>query len=173
MAFHAGGVTNPTASDIRYYRTLLMWTRNNSHQFSLINSHDKTAPVRDSSQRRTLEDRLKRRMRLSKNFLLLLSPETRKDDDWVPFEIEYAIDVCMIPVIVAYVDYDQIMKPEDLWHLWPTALSERISNRTTRAIHIPFRQWAIRDAIRQFTHRNLPNTALDFYDLASHRLGNG
>jgi hypothetical protein len=36
-------------------------------------------------------------------------------------------------------------------------------------MHIPFKQKAIDEAIRQFNHDNLPTTSLSYYTAAAHR----
>ena len=54
IAFHAEGKTDPTASDIKYYRLLKMWHEHDDVGFRFINSHDKVAAVRDTSKKETL-----------------------------------------------------------------------------------------------------------------------
>jgi antiphage defense system Thoeris ThsB-like protein len=49
IAFHAGGTTDPTASDIKYYRLLKAWHENDDIEFRFVNSHEKVAGVRDTS----------------------------------------------------------------------------------------------------------------------------
>jgi len=152
VAFHAGGTTDPTAtkSDIKYFNTLKMWHKNSDHQFRLIDSHEKTASVRDSSKKLTLETRLRERLNNSKNMLLIVTGNTINDTDWVPFEIEHAVDSCRIPIIAAYPNYMTIKNPKKLGHYWPSALKSRINNGQASVIHIPFKQTAITDAIDQF-----------------------
>jgi len=85
IAFHANGMTDPTASDIKYYNLLKAWTQLGDDNFSFINSHDKTASVRDSSLRETLKTRLVTRLKNSKHILLIVGKTTIEDTDWVPF----------------------------------------------------------------------------------------
>lgn len=94
VAFHAGGTSDPTVSDIKYYNTMKMWDANKRIDFSLINSHEKTSAVRDSSTRDTLRRALVTRLNNSKNMVLILTMGTKNDTDWVPFEIAYAVDNC-------------------------------------------------------------------------------
>ncbi|MGY4174965.1 hypothetical protein ACVIHH_000256 [Bradyrhizobium sp. USDA 4518] len=169
IAFHAGGMTDPTASDIKYYRMLKAWHEHDDIEFEFINSHDKVAAVRDSSKRETLRRSLVERLNNSKNMVLIIGTTTRFDTDWVPFEIGYAVDSCKIPIIVTYVGYDWITGPAELRDLWPPALASRIGNGTVRAIHIPFKQRAIDDAIRQFHHNNMPTNSLNYYTADAHR----
>jgi len=165
VAFHAGGTTDPTASDIRYYNTLKMWSANKKIDFTLINSHEKTSAVRDSSARETLRRALVTRLNNSKHMFLILTAETKKDIDWVPFEIEHAVDVCEIPIIAAYPDYDSILAPADLSHYWPSSLATRISTGAARVIHIPFKMQAVLDSIEQFgvLNTSYPINGLGFY----------
>ncbi len=161
IAFHADGTTDPTASDIKFYNLLKAWTAKSDDEFSLINSHEKTAAVRDSSKRDTLRARLVSRLNNSKHLLLIIGKTTKLDKDWVPFEIIQAIDKCKIPVIVAYtssvVDTDKaITSPNNLASYWPPALKTRIQNGTVNAIHIPFKKEPLKDAIGQFDPNNVP-----------------
>jgi len=169
IAFHAGGTTDPTASDIKYYRMLKAWHEHDDIDFKFINSHDKVSAVRDSSKKMTLQRSLMERLNNSKNMVLIVGPTTRFDTDWVPFEIGYAVDHCKIPIIVTYTGYDWILAPIQLRPLWPPAFANRVANSTTRAIHIPFKQRVIDEAIRQFDYDNLPSTALSYYTAETHR----
>jgi hypothetical protein len=169
IAFHAEGKTDPTASDLKYYRLLKAWHANDDIVFSFINSHEKVASVRDSSTKDTLRRSLIKRMDNSKNMILIVGETTRMDTDWVPFEIKYAVDVCEIPIIVAYTGYETLINPSAVSDLWPSALAERIRNRSARAIHIPFKRNAIDAAIRQFDFSNPPKGPLTYYSLDAHR----
>lgn len=124
---------------------------------------------RDSSKKATLQRSLIERLNNSKNMVLIIGPTTRFDTDWVPFEIGYAVDRCKIPIIATYTGYDCILNPIQLTPLWPPALAHRIGNSTVRAIHIPFKQRAIDEAIRQFDHNNLPTSPLSYYTAEAHR----
>jgi len=169
IAFHAGGTTDPTASDIKYYNMLKAWHSNDGMDFRFVNSHEKQSAVRDSSARETLRRSLKARLDGSKNMVLIVGPTTKSDTDWVPYEIEYAVDTCGIPIIVAYTGYGKVMAPRELSGLWPAALVARFNSGTLRAIHIPFRQAAIDCAIGQFHLSNMPKNGELYYSLAAHR----
>jgi len=169
IAFHAGGTTDPTASDIKYYRILKAWHEHDDIEFEFINSHDKVSGVRDSSKKTTLLRSLMERLKNSRNMVLIIGPTTRFDTDWVPFEIGYAVDHCKIPIIATYIGFDCILEPIRLTPLWPPAFANRVGNSTVRAIHIPFKQRMIDDAIRQFDHDNLPTTSLSYYTADSYR----
>lgn len=166
VAFHAGGTTDPTASDIRYYNTLKMWAANKHIEFTLINSHEKTSAVRNSSVRETLRRTLVTRLNNSKQMLLILTTSTKIDTDWVPFEIAYAIDTCKIPIIAAYPDFVSILAPAALSDYWPSALATRIANGVARVIHIPFKKEPILDAIEQFgiANTSYPTDGYGYYN---------
>lgn len=156
VAFHAAGTADPTASDIKYYNLLRAWRVREECDFSFINSHEKTAAVRDTSKRETLRRVLVERLCNSKNMILILGHATRFDDDWVPFEIAYAVDKCKIPIIAAYPGYVAIKFPNQLSNTWPRALAMRIRSGTARVIHVPFTKAPLSDAATQFNHGNFP-----------------
>jgi hypothetical protein len=163
VAFHAEGTSVPTDSDIKYYNLLKAWTHRKDDDFSMINSHEKTSAVRDSSIRQTLRSRLVTRLRNSKHLLLIIGQTTKNDSDWVPFEIGYAVDECGIPIIATYVDYSHVLHPSALEPLWPAALKKRITDKTARVIHIPFRKEPLRAAIIRFDCETQPKSGLSIY----------
>lgn len=156
VAFHANGTAEPTESDMKYYQLLKAWKIRTEGEFEFVNSHEKTAAVRDTSSRETLRSRLAERLRNSKNMLLIIGETTRRDTDWVPFEIEYAVDTCKIPIIAAYPNYTWILSPGELRPKWPAALASRIDNGTAHVIHIPFKQAPLADALPRFSYDNYP-----------------
>lgn len=163
VAFYAAGTSDPTASDIRYYNLLRAWHENEGIDFHFVNSHDKSAAVRDSSSRQRLKVVLAERLRNSKNMVLILGKSTKLDRDWVPFEIAYAVDSCEIPIIAAYPDYSYILNPGGHTSEWPAALTERIEDETARVIHVPFKREPLRAAISQFTYASPPKTSQSHY----------
>ena len=162
VAFHANNTPDPTDSDMKYYNTLRMWKVRAEIDFQFINSHEKR-DVRDWSSKETLRRALKERMNNSKHLILIIGETTRFDNDWIPFEIEYAVDNCEIPIIAAYPGYSSIMNPSSHSDLWPKALADRINNGTARVIHVPFKKEPIADAVSQFDFDNLPNSSLSYY----------
>ena len=157
VAFHAAGTSDPTASDIKYYNLMRAWKELDGTEFSFINSHDKAAAVRDTSSKQRLRAVLAERLRNSRNMVLILGKTTRFDEDWIPFEISYAIDTCKIPIIAAYPAYASIRHPTTHVSEWPAALAERIQSKTAHVIHVPFKQTVLVDAIGQFDHNNYPS----------------
>lgn len=171
IAFHANGTTDPTASDIKYYNLIKAWTGKKDDDFSMINSHDKTAAVRDSSKHETLRSRIITRLNDSKHLLLIIGKTTKEDTDWVPFEIRHAVDNCNIPIIAAYTVIDKpIYNPSDFSIYWPKALESRINNETAGVIHIPFKKEAIKDSISQFGPNKFPKEkGLGYYSKEAYR----
>lgn len=163
IAFHAEGKTDPTASDIRYYRMLKAWHANDDVEFKFVNSHDKVSAVRNTSMAETIMRSLRERLKNSKNMVLIIGDTTKNDRDFVPYEITYAVDTCKIPIIAVYTGYSSILDPSLLRSLWPTALANRIDNLTAKVIHIPFKQSVIDAAIKQFDYSNLPEGSLIYY----------
>jgi hypothetical protein len=92
IASHANGTTIPVDSDMKYHNLMKAWTAKSDDDFALINSPDKASAVRDSSLHAPLRASLPERLRNSKNLVLIIGETTRFDTDWVPFEIEKAID---------------------------------------------------------------------------------
>ncbi|MBZ5673677.1 MAG: TIR domain-containing protein [Acidobacteriia bacterium] len=172
VAFHADGNNLPGGkSDIDYYQLLCAWNANKHHEFQIINTHEKFSAVRDSSQKSTLRAGLMERLRNSKNMLLIVGDTTRFDTDWVPFEIEKAVDSYGIPIIVAYTGVSTAIRNASNYSgCWPPALASRIKSGTAGAIHIPFKQAPIYAAIDQFSHTNIPlGAGLGVYDDAAYR----
>ena len=54
VAFHAAGTNQPGKSDIDYYNLMKAWEAKTADEFTMINSHDKAAAVRDTSLHATL-----------------------------------------------------------------------------------------------------------------------
>lgn len=151
IAFDGLGKVNPTESDFRYYSVIQGWDANKKIEFNFTNSHEKTYAVRDTSSLITLQSRIRERLSLSKNMVVILSSDTRKSGSLLSYEIEQAVDVYKLPLIISYVDFDIVAKPESLHGYWPKALKDRIDNGSAKAIHIGFKKEPILDAIGQFS----------------------
>lgn len=155
--FHAGGTTDPTESDIRYFHMLKAWkVRDDEGDFKFIDSHAKNEAVNDSSKRETLRSSLVYRMLRSKHMIVIITNTTKDDTDWVPYEIRYAVDECEIPIIAAYPGKGAIKQPETLSSLWPTALAARINDGSASVIHVPFQKEVVSAAVGQFGPDALP-----------------
>jgi hypothetical protein len=171
VAFHADGNNIPGKTDIDYYNLMRAWHAKGDDDFTMVNSHDKSRAVRDSSLNATLRSSLLERLRNSRNMVLIIGETTKNDTDWVPFEIQQAVDTYRIPIIVAYTTCEgPIRDPSALSRYWPTALSARINGGSINAIHIPFKKAPLNAAIDQFSHNQLPNGGgLGYYDAAAYK----
>jgi hypothetical protein len=168
IAFAAEGNTDMFASDIKYYRLLTAWNAMKGRDFELINPHDRGPMLREGSKEETIKRTLRSRLDKSKRMLLLVGDKTKFDDDFVPYEIEYAIDSCKLPIIVCYVNLDKKIvagstSGDTLRKYLPKALLDRIDNDTARTIHIPFRQEIIAKAMQQYNKGNMPPFAFSAY----------
>ena len=151
VAFDGLGQTDPTKSDFRYYATLQAWTKNKNIDFKITDSHSKTDAVRDSSLKSTLYARIRERLSASKNMIVIISKDTRKTGSVLSYEIEQAIDVYKIPLIIVYPGYSSICDVDALSDMWPKSLTDRINKKDTKAIHIAFAKEPILEAINRFT----------------------
>lgn len=169
FGFDGLGETDPTKSDFKYYATVQAWNAAKHIDFKFVNSHEKVSPVRDTSKLSTLQSSIRERLAASKNMVVIISSETRKSGSVLSWEIEKAVDYYELPLIVAYVGYEAILRPSDLHHLWPNALAQRINNKTAQAIHIPFKKDALFNAIGRFTvNGEKIGIPLQFYSREAH-----
>ena len=116
------------AHDFCYYNTLRMWKGQDS-SFTFVDSHNKTYNVRDDSTWETLQARLRKRLRASKNIVLFLSSIT-VESKALREELEYGMGNQGLPVIVIYPEYSEktdiagvngIKQPiKNLWDKVPT-----------------------------------------------------
>lgn len=160
VAFDGQGTVNPTQSDLKYLGLLRSWNNSKNYELTFSDSHLKTYRVLDSSQRRTLENRLMERLRNSKNMLLILSNSTNYDRGMLNFEIEKAVDVYNLPIIVAYTGCEYLLDARKYSNRWPKALEKRIDDESLLAIHISFKEKAIMTAINQFSVHNTEDNRL-------------
>lgn len=169
FGFDGLGEKDPSKSDYKYYTTLHGWAASKHIDFKFVNSHEKASAVRDSSKRATLEASIMRRLRASKNMIVTLSDDTRKSGSMLSFEIEKAVDIYELPLIIAHTGFVSVLNPTALSNRWPTALTTRINNGSATAIHIPFKKDAIFDAIGQFTvNSNNLTGGLNYYNRETH-----
>ncbi len=171
IAFDGLGETDPTKSDFRYYSVIQAWDASKAIDFKFVDSHEKTSAVRDTSKRATLQARIQERLRASKNMLVILSSDTRKMGSMLSYEIEQAVDIYKLPLILAYVAYQVILHPHLLSNYWPHSLSSRIGNAVGNMIHIPFAKDPLMDALPRFTvNGEMPNGGVHgYYNADTHR----
>jgi len=171
IAFAADGNVDMFASDIKYYRLIQGWDAMKGKDFEIINAHEKSSAIRAWSSEETIKRTLRDRMNKSKRMLLLVGETTKSDDDFVPYEIEYAIDSCKIPIIVCYVKERRriITDPAaptaaELENWIPKSLKNRMDNGTAKTIHIPFRERIIAKALEDFNPGRMPSYSFGCYN---------
>ena len=169
IAFDGLGQTDPSKSDFKYYTSIQGWCAGKHIDFKFVDSHDKTYAVRDTSKQATLEARIRERLAVSKNVVVILSDETRESGSALSYEIEKAVDTYDLPLICAYTGYNSIFQPRELSNRWPNALTQRINDNSVTAIHIPFKKNPLLDAIDQFSVNSCSISGpLNFYSRDAH-----
>jgi len=155
---HSGsdiGLGTHAVKDFVYYNMLRAWKGKDS-TFPFVDSHNKNYNVRDSSDwEKTLKPRLRDRINKSKNMIFFLSKET-KSSRAVREEINHAINVNEIPIIVVYVDYKEKSdiinctsktlkkKITDMWGQVPMFKN---SKNIVPVLHIPYSKEMIKIAL--------------------------
>ena len=165
VAFDGQGEPCPANSDYKYFNTLKMWQKSNSCDFNFVNSHEKTYAVRDTSCDITLRNRLRERMRNSKNMLVIISNETNYNRGLLNWEIETAVNDYNLPIIVAYTGETNFSYlTERLIQRLPKNLKEYVVNNTAKVAHIPFTQDKIKYAIAYYgVNSNVPYNSKTVY----------
>lgn len=142
-----------TAHDFCYYNTLRMWKGKDS-AFPFIDSHNKNYNVRDDSSWETLCNRLRERIRASKNIVLFLSSST-VESKALKEELEYGMNSQKLPVIVIYPEYSEKMDvansagiKQNIKNLWDRVPTFKKYMYTVATIHIPMEQSIIISALK-------------------------
>jgi hypothetical protein len=131
--------------DFVTYNQLKAWKGLDS-SFPFVDSHAKNYNVRDSSDwETTLKPRLRNRLNMSKNIILVLSSITLNSRA-LREEIDWGINTCGLPIIVIYPEYKEKsdiidcdkkeIKPQ-IKNLWNKLPIFRDSMSTVPTIHIP------------------------------------
>jgi hypothetical protein len=122
-------------SDIRYYRLMQAWKKNNNTSFNFYDAHDLNNLMAYSTED-TIKGKLAERLRNSKVFVLLVGGATKNLYKFVRWEIEQAINR-KIPVIAVNLNGKR-SKDSDLC---PAILKDEL------AVHVSFNQKIIEHAI--------------------------
>lgn len=166
VAFAADGATDITTSDIKYYRLIQGWNLMKGRDFKIIDSHEKGPTLRKGSLDETIKRTLRGRLDNSSRLLLLVGKTTKLDDDFVPYEIEYAIDTCKIPIIICFVNYSKRITnvlPQELRNLLPQILVDRINSGSVKTILIPFKQRILSKALDDYNFNKHPSYEMSGY----------
>lgn len=141
------------AKDFCYYNLLKAWKAADS-SFPFVDSHDKTYSVRDGSDwEQTLKPRLHARLNASANVVLFLSSNT-KYSRALREEIDYAINIKGLPIIVIYPEIltkggvhtkdSFTAKVKELWNNLPMFRDNKCK---VPVLHVPNDKSLIRDAL--------------------------
>ena len=140
--------------------SLNSWLEFQGFKLKHRNSFENKASLAFNSTKKKLAHNIVAQLKSSKQCVLILSKNTKKSKNVIPFEITYAIDECQLPLIIMYPDFESVTSPQKLSMYWPKELKTRIETRKVKAVHIPFSDQPARDALRRF-HINgrqaLPN----------------
>lgn len=139
--------------DFVYYNNLRMW-KGKDPSFPFNDSHKKTYQVRDDSDWETLKDRLRERLRESKNIILFLSSIT-KESKALKEELEYGMNSQGLPVIVIYPDYsekediaDKEGIKDNIKRMWDKVPTFKKYKDSVATLHIPFNKNFVDTALR-------------------------
>lgn len=134
---------------------LRAWRASDNIDFNFPDSHLKTAQVRDTSSEATLKDRLRERMRNSKNMLVIISEDTNFDRGLLNWEIKTAMEDYNLPVIVAYAGRNSLYNLDDeLIRRLPKEIFVNVVMGFKNFAHIPFAQDDIYRAINHYSAVN-------------------
>ncbi len=143
------------SKDFCYYNMLKAWKGLDS-SFPFNNSHDTTYNVRDNSDwEATLKPRLRERLRNSQNLILFLSDFT-VNSRALREEVDYAINVLNLPIIVIYPDLkskEELLTVDNnnlnnaVKNLWNKLPVFRDSKHKVPVLHIPLKKETIKIAL--------------------------
>jgi hypothetical protein len=157
------GTTDPTANDMKYYGLLQAWNKANHFDITFSDSHKKTYSVQDSSLITTLKARLLERLKHSKQLVLIATEFASVNRGLLNWEIEKAVEVYGLPVIVIYPGFEKILNTNALRNRLPSKLIEDIDNNTVKTINIPFKQKVIEHTIKEYSVHNPPKYTVTVY----------
>lgn len=143
-------------NDIRYYRLMQAWKKNDNTSFNFYDAHDLNNLMSYSSEE-TIKAKLSERMRNTKVFVLLVGDNTKNLYKFVRWEIEQALKR-NIPIIVVNLNGK---KSKDS-NLCPAILNDEL------AIYVSFKQKIIEYAIDNWgasdtNHRKSGETGAYYY----------
>lgn len=129
-------------NDIWAYRYMCGWKANGNVNFDFDNAHELNN-LRDGSSEDTIKRKLRERMANSDMLIVVVGESTKNLYKYVRYEIEIALDRGM-PIVVTYLN-DSRTKDDDVC---PPII------KNVLALHIPFRQAAIRWAMENWRSRH-------------------
>jgi len=129
-------------NDIRYYRLMQAWKKNNNTSFNFYDAHDLNSLMSYSSEE-TIKAKLSERLRSTKVFILLVGDTTKNLYKFVRWEIEQALKR-KIPIIVVNLNGKRSKDS----NLCPAIMNDEL------AIHVSFNQKIIEYAIDNWEESN-------------------
>lgn len=143
-------------NDIRYYRLMQAWKKNDNTSFNFYDAHDLNKLMSYSSEE-TIKAKLSERLRNTKVFVLIVGDNTKNLYKFVRWEIEQAIKR-NIPIIIVNLNGK---KSKDS-NLCPAILNDEL------AIYVSFKQKIIEYAIDNWAasdakHRQAGETGAYYY----------
>lgn len=159
--FNESSLGAHATKDFCHYNILKAW-KGLDKTFPFNNAHDTTYNVRDNSDwETTLKPRLRQRLRNSENVILFLSDFT-SNSRALREEIDYAINILELPVIVIYPDLkareelltsDKKSLNNTVKNLWSKLPIFRDSKNKVPVLHIPMNKDTIRTALNNVNFR--------------------
>ncbi|MBL1420001.1 MAG: TIR domain-containing protein [Alphaproteobacteria bacterium] len=125
-------------NDIRYYRLMEAWKKNDNTSFNFFDAHDLNNLMSYSSEE-TIKAKLAERLKNTKVFILLIGDSTKNLYKFVRWEIEQAIKRG-IPIIAVNLNGKRSMDS----NLCPPLLKDEL------AVHISYNQKIIEHAIENW-----------------------
>jgi hypothetical protein len=130
-------------NDIRYYRLMQAWKKNDNTSFNFYDAHDLNNLMPWSSEE-TIKNKLAERLHNTKIFILLVGNNTKYLYKFVRWEIEQAIKK-QIPIIVVNLNGKRSKDSS----LCPAILNDEL------AVHVSFNQKIIEYAINNWVTSDL------------------
>jgi hypothetical protein len=106
MAYRNKTFISFVSEDIKSYRLMTAWNKNEKIDFNFYDAHDLNT-ARDTSTPETIKTRLRERLSNAKQIILLVGDETRKkaakSDSFIHYEVE-VISKLGLPIIFAHLN---------------------------------------------------------------------
>lgn len=121
--------------DMKYYRTLQMWSENDSIDFDFYDAHDLNTSS-DDSKEESIKKQLKERLKNTSGFIVLIGEKTKNLYKFVRWEMEQALSLD-IPIIAVNINGK---RQRDLERC-PPIIKEQL------AVHVSFNSAIIKYAL--------------------------
>lgn len=145
-------------SDLMSYRAVQSWSANQAISFTLNDAHAVNY-ARDDSLPESIINQLRKRLHLSKVFVLLVGEKTKFNRKGIlKYELQYALRN-RLPIALMFIGFNTLHNNSS--ELWNRYLHPKIPSILTNADEIyalvsPFTQNAFQYATSTYSHINLP-----------------